>query len=86
MDIWSLSRFNVGGGMRKYALLGIILGLAIIGAYYSGYSAGKSNTTIEYITQEKEVIKYVAKEKAIIQSKPNAGRNELIGLYASNKL
>ena len=72
--------------MRKYALLGIILALAVLGAYWSGYSAGKSNTTIEYITQEKEVIKYVAKEKAIIQSSRNAGRDELIELYASNEL
>lgn len=64
--------------MRKYALLGIILAFAVLGAYYSGYAIGSRDVKIEYVVQEKEVIKYVSKEKAIIQSKPNAGRDELL--------
>lgn len=64
--------------MRKYAICGIILALAVLGAFCSGYHAGKSNSTIEYITKEKEVIKYVSKEKAKIHSRPNATRSELL--------
>lgn len=64
--------------MKEYAVFGVILALAVLGAYCSGYSAGKSNTTIKYITEEKEVIKYVSKETSKIHSKPNATRSELL--------
>lgn len=64
--------------MKKYAVLGIVLCLVVLGAFGSGYHAGKSNTTIEYVTKEKEIIKYVAKEKAKIHSRPNATRSELL--------
>lgn len=64
--------------MRKYAVLGIILALAVLGAYYSGYAIGSRDVKIEYVVQEKEVIKYVAKEKAKIYAKPNATRDELL--------
>lgn len=72
--------------MKKYAICGVILCIAILGAYCSGYFIGKANTTIKYITQEKEVIRYVAKETAAIHAKPNATRDDIIGLYKRNKL
>lgn len=76
----------MGSVVVKYALVIALFVVIVCGAYYSGYSAGSSNTKIEYVTKEKEVIKYVAKEKAIIYSKPNAARDELIGLYERNEL
>jgi hypothetical protein len=70
----------------RYAIGGIILAAVVAGAYYSGYSVGKRDVRIEYITQEKEVIKYVEKEKAKIYSTPNADTNTLIGLFNAGKL
>ena len=71
--------------MVKYAVVIALFIVIVCGAYYSGYSIGSSNTRVEYVTKEKEVIKYVAKEKALIHSKPNATRNELVGLYERNE-
>lgn len=72
--------------MKKYAICGALLAAIVGGAYYSGYSIGKRDVRIEYITQEKEVIKYVEKEKAKIYSSPNANVNTLIGLFNNGKL
>ena len=72
--------------MVKYALVIALFVVIVCGAYYSGYSAGSDNTKIEYVTQEKEVIKYVAKEKAIIHSKPNATREQILELMRRNML
>lgn len=70
----------------KYALLGIILAAAIAGAYYSGYAVGSRDVKIEYVVQEKEVIKYVEKKKAEIYSAPNAQRDDLVRLFNDGKL
>ena len=70
----------------KYALLGIILAATIAGAYYSGYAVGSRDVKIEYVVKEKEVIKYVEKEKAIIHSKPNATREQILELMRRNML
>lgn len=77
----------------RYAVCGIILALIIAGAYYSGRSIGLRDARIEcankekeVIIQEKEVIKYVEKEKAKIYSSPNADTNTLIGLFNEGKL
>jgi hypothetical protein len=67
--------------MKKYAIRGAVLGLAILGAYCSGYAVGSRNVKIEYKTKEVEVIKYVEKEKGKIYSSPNADVNTLIGLF-----
>ena len=72
--------------MVRYALVIALFVVIVCGAYYSGYSIGASNTRVEYVTQEKEVIKYVAKEKAIIHSKPNATRDELLERMRNNQL
>ena len=50
------------------------------------YDLGKSKAKVQIIEKEKEVIRYVEKEKAKIVSKPNAGRNELIRLFNSGVL
>lgn len=60
--------------------------IIVVGAYAFGYSSGKSNTTIQYITKEKEVIRYVAEETAKIHAKPNATRDELLELMHNGKL
>ena len=70
----------------KYAIYGAFLAIAIIGAYYSGYYIGKRDVQIEYITQEKEVVKYVEKEKAKIYSTPAAVPADLIRLFNNGKL
>ena len=70
----------------KYAICGALLAAIVGGAYYSGYSIGKRDVKIEYITQEKEVVKYVEKEKAKIYSTPAAVPTDLIRLFNSGKL
>lgn len=70
----------------KYAICGALLGLAIIGAYYSGYAVGSRDVKIEYVTKEVEVIKYVDKQKDKIYSSPIAVPNDLIRLFNDGKL
>lgn len=65
----------------KYAIYGALLTAVVCGAYYSGYSIGKRDVRIEYITQEKEVVKYVEKEKAKIYSTPAAVPSDIIRLF-----
>jgi hypothetical protein len=70
----------------KYAIYGALLAAVVCGAYYSGYSIGKRDVKIEYITQEKEVVKYVEKEKAKIYSTPAAVPSDIIRLFNNGKL
>lgn len=72
--------------MKKYAVFGVILALAVLGAYCSGYCVGSSDTKVEYVTKEKEVIRYVARETANIQAKPNATKKQLLDLMKNNML
>lgn len=69
------------GVVMRYVVCGALLGLAIAGAYYGGYAVGSRDVKIEYITQEKEVIKYVEKEKAKIHSTPAASPNDIVQLF-----
>ena len=70
----------------KYAICGALLGLAIIGAYYSGYAVGSRDVKIEYVTKEVEVIKYVDKQKDKIYSSPAAVPADIIRLFNEGKL
>jgi hypothetical protein len=79
--------------MMRYAICGLILTAIVVGAYYSGYSIGSrdiriecANKKAEVVIQEKEVIKYVEREKDKIYSTPNADTNTLIRLFNEGKL
>jgi hypothetical protein len=72
--------------MVKYAILVFVFILTVGGAYYLGYRVGSSDTRVEYITKEIEVVRYVDKKKSDIYSKPNASRDTLLELMRSNKL
>ena len=76
----------MGAVVVKYALVFALLVCLVGGAYYSGYTSGKSDTKIEYI--EKKVVEYVEtdKKKAAIYSKPNATREQILGLMKNNML
>lgn len=74
------------GAVMRYAICGALLGLAIAGAYYSGYAVGSRNVRIEYITKEKEVVKYVEAEKNKIYSVPVNTPDNLIRLFNEGKL
>lgn len=89
MAIWILLRTGIGsvwGVGMKYAICGALLGIAVLGAYYSGYAIGSRNVKIEYKTKEVEVIKYVEKQKAKIYSSPAAVPADLIRLFDQGKL
>jgi hypothetical protein len=70
----------------KYAILIVFFLFVVTGAYYTGYQVGSSDKQVEYVTKQVEVIKYVSQERAAIQSRPNAGRAELLKLMHSSKL
>lgn len=79
--------------MMRYAICGVILAVIIAGAYYSGYSIGSrdvriecANKETEIVIQEKEVIKYVEKQKDKIYSSPNANPDSLVRLFNEGKL
>ena len=87
MVIWILVGSLLGMvGIMKYAICGALLGIAVLGVYYSGYAVGSRNVKIEYITQEKEVIKYVEKQKAKIYSSPAAVPADLVRLFNEGTL
>lgn len=54
--------------------------------YEVGKRVGASETKVQIVTQEKEVIRYVEKKKNTIQSKPNANRDELVRMFKSGIL
>lgn len=70
----------------RYVVSGVILALAIAGAYYSGYAVGSRDVKIEYVTKEVEVIKYVDKQKDKIHSLPINTPDDLIRLFNDGKL
>lgn len=70
----------------KYAIFGSVLVAILFGTYYLGYRSGANNTRVEYVTKEKEVIRYIAKETANIQAKPNATKKQLLDLMKNNML
>lgn len=84
MVVWSIFRLrfsSVWGIGMKYAIYGALLAAVVCGAYYSGYSIGKRDVRIEYITKEKEVVKYVEAEKNKIYSVPVDTPDNLIRLF-----
>ena len=72
--------------MVRYAVYFVIFVLVLSGTFYCGYKVGAADTRVEYVTKEVEVVKYVSRERAEIQSRPNAGRDELIKLMYNNQL
>ena len=72
--------------IRRYAIFGSVLVSILFGTYYLGYRSGANNTRVEYVTKEKEVIRYIAKETANIQAKPNATKKQLLDLMKNNML
>lgn len=72
--------------MVKYAFYFIVFAFVVGGTYYLGYNAGANNARVEYVTKEKEVIRYIAKETANIQAKPNATKKQLLDLMKNNML
>lgn len=72
--------------MVRYAVYIALFIIIVAGAYFSGYKIGSSDTKVEYVTKEVEVIKYVEKKKADIYSRPNATRSELLDLLYANRL
>ena len=60
--------------------------IMVIALCIACYDIGKSRAKIKIVEKEKEVIRYVEKEKAKIASRPNAGRDELVRLFKSGVL
>ena len=73
--------------MTTGQIIRILATILLIGALcFACYEIGKSNAKIQIIEKEKEVIRYVEKEKAKIASKPNAGRDDIIRMFKSGIL
>ena len=72
-------------------LLGWAVGFMTVAAlcyafYEAGQKVGESRAKVQVVEKQIEVIKYVEKKKALIQSRPNAGRNDLLKLMRAGKL
>lgn len=50
------------------------------------YSLGRSHAELKVVKEKVEVIKYVEKERAAIQARPNAGRGDLLKLMRAGQL
>lgn len=66
----------------KYAVVIVLFVFAVGGAYF----LGRSHAELKVVKEKVEVIKYVEKERAAIQAKPNAGRNDLLKLMRAGQL
>lgn len=53
---------------------------------FLSYKLGQGRCQVETLVKEKEVIRYVEKQKSDIYSRPNVGRAELLELMRNNKL
>ena len=51
-----------------------------------GYIIGQARTKVTIAQKQTEVIKNVAKKRAVIQAEPNASRTELLELMRAGKL
>ncbi|MCQ2735230.1 MAG: hypothetical protein MJ212_04720 [Alphaproteobacteria bacterium] len=60
--------------------------LSVSAALFAGYLYGKSCAETQIVEKQVEVIKYVAQKRAKIQTKPNAGRDELLNLMRTGNL
>lgn len=75
--------------VNKLIRVGVLLVMVIclcFAFYEVGKKVGASETKVQIVTQEKEVIRYVEKKKNTIQSKPNANRDELVRMFKSGIL
>ena len=54
--------------------------------YEAGQKVGESRAKVQIVEKQVEVIKYVEKKKALSQSRPNAGRDDLLKLMRAGKL
>lgn len=77
---------SLGATMVRYAICGVILCVAICGAYYLGYSAGANERQIEYVEKTVEVIKHVEVERGKIYSAPNIGRDSALRMLHNGEL
>lgn len=66
----------------KYAVYAFLLAALCLTCYL----LGRSHAEIKIITKEKEVIRYVDRKQAEIQSRPHAGRTELLKLMHNGQL
>ena len=65
----------------------LITAAALCFAFYeTGLKAGESRAKVQVVEKQIEVIKYVEKKKALSQSRPNAGRDDLLKLMRAGKL
>lgn len=51
-----------------------------------GYFIGQAQTKVKIAQKQTEVVKNVAKKRAVIQSEPNASRAELLKLMRNGEL
>lgn len=70
----------------KYAIPVVICLLILVGAYASGYMAGKRNAELKVVKETVEVVKYVEKQKAQIYSAPDINRDTALRLFHDNIL
>ena len=65
----------------------LVTAAALCFAFYeTGVKVGESRAKIQIVEKEREVIRYVEKKKALIQSRPNAGRDDLLKLMRAGEL
>lgn len=91
-----LGRVAVGSGIFRICYMvnslvrwavTMLMAAALCFAFYeTGKKVGENQAKIQVIEKEKEVIRYVEKKKALIQSRPNAGRDDLLKLMRAGKL
>lgn len=60
--------------------------VSVLMAACGGWLYGKSQVKTQIVEKQVEVIKYEAKKRAKIQSRPNANRDELLKLMRSGNL
>lgn len=55
-------------------------------AFICGYTVGKKQQEVKYITKEVEIVKQVAKKRAVIHARPHINRDTALELMRAGKL
>ena len=60
--------------------------VSVLWAFICGYSVGKSHQEVKYITKEVEIVKQVAKKRAVIHARPHINRDTALELMRAGQL
>ena len=85
LAVWIIGA-NMVNRLIRWAVTCVMVAALCFAFYRVGQKVGESRAKVQIVEKQIEVIKCVEKKKAVIQSLPNAGRDDLLKLMRNGKL